>query len=85
MLNGRVPPSVSRSTSLDRLVDGDLRRLIGSHSAAPLRARQEWRALGDRVSSHGHQAVRTAVRLTAKAAGQRPEGQRVIAQEAALS
>ncbi|EHM01219.1 hypothetical protein HMPREF9946_02180 [Acetobacteraceae bacterium AT-5844] len=83
MVNRRVPPA--RTIPVARLVDGEVRSLVGSHVAPQRQARDELVALWDQLSPQGRKALLTAARLTAKEEGLLPEGQGVIAQDGEVS
>jgi hypothetical protein len=80
MSHRRVPPS--RMLPIARLVNGEVRALIGGHVEPRHQARQELLTVWDNLSQQGRKAVLTAARLTAQEEGQLPPGQCVIAQDA---
>jgi hypothetical protein len=83
MSRRHVPPP--RTLPIARLVDGEVRTLVGSHVEPRHQAQQELLTLWDSLSLHGRKAVLTAARLTAQEEGRLPDGQGVIAQDAEVS
>jgi hypothetical protein len=79
----RVPPS--RVLPIARLVNGEVRSLIGGHVEPQHQARQELLILWDSLSQQGRKALLTAARLTAQEEGQLSQGRGVFVQDAEVS
>lgn len=75
----RELPRPPRTIRAARLMDGQIRPLIGSYLEPHVEARRELTELWDKLSLQGRKAVLTAARLTAQEEGLLRTGTSVIA------